>query len=108
SLAQRLAIDQLHRAERDAVGGAELERARDVSMRHAAGELDLVPEPRERVGRREFGTDHLERDLLVELAVARAIHRAHPAGAEQREDVVAAGERPPGQVLAAHPSTVPP
>ena len=47
---------------------------------------------------REARMDHLERDQLVELAVVRAVDRAHATGAEQLEHVVAARERPPGEV----------
>ena len=53
--AQRLALDQLHRAEHDVAGAPELERARDVAVRDAPRELDLAAEPLERVRRRARG-----------------------------------------------------
>ena len=42
---------------------------------------------------RQVGAQHLDRDLLVDDLVARAVHDAHAAFAEQRLDLVAAVER---------------
>ena len=41
----------------------------------------------------ELGAQHLERDELVELAIARAVDGAHAARAEQPEDLVAAADQ---------------
>jgi hypothetical protein len=41
-----------------------------------------------RPDRRLFGRQRLERDVASELGVMYAIHLAHPAGAEEREQLV--------------------
>ena len=49
--------------------------------------LGLALEPREPIAvAREVGRQHLERHVAVEFRIARAIHLAHAAGADQGDD----------------------
>jgi hypothetical protein len=92
--------------ERHAVG------VRDARQRLRLADQPLAPRAR-------FLAQELERDRSIELGVARAVHDAHAAGAEQtlhdeaadaraddhragRRGSVAAGSRGQGQELAAH------
>ena len=94
---QRRAEDQLHRREAQLSVVAEVVGAHDVGVGDAAGELNLPAEPRDSgLVRGELRPQRLERDVLVELAVARAIHRPHPPGAQERADLEAPREHPPG------------
>ena len=62
-------------------------------LRLAAEPCDAVAVERERLGQ------NLQRDVAIELCIARAIHLAHPAGPEGGEDFVRAetGARLKGQ-----------
>ena len=59
-----------------------------------ASDLRFALEAREPigVGRERVGQD-LDRDVAIQLRVARAIDLAHPAGAERRQDLVGAEPR---------------
>ena len=46
---------------------------------------------------RDLGQQDLERHVTIELGVMRAIHLAHPAGAEQGDDLVEAEARAGGE-----------
>ena len=61
----------------------------DVRMVQRGQHLGFAPEPREpiRIERERFGQD-LQRDVAIQLCVARAIHLAHPACAERRLNFV--------------------
>ena len=73
---------------------ADVEDARHVVVRDPPRELHLAAEALEDARRvDESLAEHLEGDDLVELAVARAVDAAHPADAEQAEDLVAVGEQ---------------
>ena len=90
---ERLAVDELHREELLPLVLADVERAGHVAVRDAARELRLLPEAREDPGRvDQLAAEHLERDDLVELRVARPVHRTHPARAEEAQDLVATRE----------------
>jgi hypothetical protein len=59
-----------------------IERGQRLRLTRGAGEaLRIV---RERPGQ------HLDRNIAVERRIPRAIHLAHPAGAERRDDLVRA------------------
>ncbi len=62
---------------------------RDVRMIQRGQHLCLALEPREPIGieRERFGQD-LQRDVAIQLRVARAIDLAHPACAERRLNFV--------------------
>jgi hypothetical protein len=88
-----LAFDELHRQEAKAAVLADVEGARDVRARHLPRELHLLSEPPEHLRDvRELAAEHLERDGLAELPIERAIHRAHAAHPEQRDELVASCE----------------
>jgi hypothetical protein len=87
---QRDPIDKLHRDELETLTAAEIEGPGDIGVRHPARQLDLPTEAldRRRVAR-DLGAQRLQGDHLVELEVARPVHRPHAALAEQRLDLVA-------------------
>ena len=88
-LLQRFALDELHRQEGDAVRLFDRVDRDDAGMIEGGDALRLA---------REAGTamgiggatfeQHFERDVAMQLRIARAIHLAHPAGADQRHDFV--------------------
>ena len=90
-LAQSRPLEELH----DRVGGrpvpADVVDRDDVGVRERRDGFRLALEPRESNGiRGDAVGEHLHRDVSVELPVARAVDLAHAAGAERREDLVAA------------------
>ena len=99
-----LAVDVLHRQEAAAVGVAEVVQPADVLVRHLARDAQLVVELRELrvVGRDAFGQE-LQGDRLIERQVVGAIHLAHAAAAEQRDQPVAAGDDRAGCQAAGEP-----
>jgi hypothetical protein len=87
------AVHILHREEAPAVGVAEIVQTADVLVRHLAREAQLLMEPREAVGVRchAFGKK-LQRDRMIERQVVGAIHLAHAAAAEERDQSIASGD----------------
>jgi len=88
---QRVARDQFHDGEAKAAVLADIEDREDVRVRKRGHGTGLAFEPRERhriVG--DLGGQHLDRDLAAETRIACAIHLAHAARAEQRDNVVRA------------------
>ena len=87
---ERAAAHELHREEARPLVLRDVEGASHVSVRHPARELHLVAKPPQRFGRgNKLSPQQLEGDLLVELEVARPIHRAHAARSQQPDDAVA-------------------
>jgi len=85
---QRLALDQLHREERrrtDLLDGMNGDDVRMVQRGNRVG-LALEAAPVVLV----VGLQDLQRDVALQPAVVGAIDLAHPAGAEQGEDLVGA------------------
>ena len=70
----------------------------DVRMIQRGQRLRFALEAREPlgIGDEQLGQD-LDRDVAIELRVARAIHLAHAAGAERGEDLVGAEARAEGK-----------
>ena len=67
----------------EAVNGA------DVRVVERREHLRLALEPRETIGvARECLGQHLQRDVAIELRVARTPHLAHAAGTEQCDDFI--------------------
>lgn len=92
-LLDRDAGDEFHREVMHALGVAEIVRARDVRMADPPREPHFRLEPLDvRRVPNEIGPERLQRDLVVQLAVARAIHGTHRARADDFEDLVAPGE----------------
>ena len=82
-LAQRLAIDKLHRDEMHAFSFANLIDVSDVRMIQRGRGLRLLNEAPHSIGvSREIRRQNFERDIAIELVVARAKHFAHSARAD--------------------------
>ena len=86
---QCLALEQFRHRVRGAMVRAQVENREDVGMREGGHGLGLPLEPREavRVAREEVGED-FDRNITIQLRVARPIDLAHPPGADLVEDVV--------------------
>ena len=95
--AHRLALEQLrHDVEPVALLAGVVDRD-DVGVRERRDRLRLGLEAGERVGVvDEVLGQHLDRHVALEAGVARAVHLAHAAGAERRQDLVRA-ETGPGR-----------
>ncbi len=87
-------LDELHRdVEEPAVLAVVVDGA-DVLVADLAGETDLALEALRHLRvLREVGPQDLDRDHLVEAAVARLVHHPHPAAADRLQDLVAAVEQ---------------
>jgi hypothetical protein len=88
------AVDELHRDEEQPLLLAEVVDRADVAMSHAPRQLDLGLEALRHpavVG--DVRAQHLDRDDLVERAVARLVDHAHAAAPERTEDLVARMEQ---------------
>ena len=91
ALRQVLALDELHHQRTDTVGFFETVDVRDVGMIQRREGLRFAREPREPFGvaREDIG-QHLDRDVAIQLRIARAIDLAHAAGAQGGEDLIRA------------------
>src|ERR1019366_8213888 len=92
-VAERLALDEGHDVEQEAVGRARVEERENVRVLQGRGGLDLHYKALGAKHRRQLRLQHLERDVAIVLQVVREVHRRHPAGAEFALDGVAAGKR---------------
>jgi hypothetical protein len=88
NLAERLAVDELHRDEDRLARGSDLVDRDDVLVvqRRRRARLLLEALAPVRVGG-ELRREDLDGDLAPEARVSRAIDLAHPSGAERREDL---------------------
>ena len=92
ALAEHLAVQQLHDDEAHAVGLADVVDGEDVRMRQRR----RPPAPRARSARGASGSfgevvrKDLDRDIAIRAGVSRAVDFAHPAGTDQRDDLVRA------------------
>ena len=97
-----VALDQFHHERAHAAGFFEAVDVRDVRMVQRRERLRFAREPRQPFGiSGERVRQDLERDVAIQLRVARAIHLAHAARADERNDFVdaEAGAGCEGQVL---------
>ena len=88
---ERLALDELHRQETDAVGflgRVDGDDVRVIEGGDGAGFAREAFEPRRIAG--HVGRQHLERDVAAEPRIVRAIHLAHAACAERGDDLIRA------------------
>ena len=84
SLRQRRTVDQLHDEKLRRLRALQAVERRDVRMIERGEELSFALEAGKPFGiGREGVRQDLQRDLAPELRIARAIHLAHPAGAER-------------------------
>ena len=85
--AERLAVDERHHVEQQAVRSPRVEERQDMRMLQARRRLDLGDEALAAEHGGEFGLEHLDRDVAVVLEVVGEIDRRHAAGAEFALDV---------------------
>ena len=83
ALREVLALDEFHHERRDAAALFEAVDTGDVGMIQRRERLRFARESRQAIGvvREGFG-QNLDRDVAVQLRVARTIDLAHPAGAD--------------------------
>ncbi len=82
---QRAAVDELHGNEDLVVDRSDFMDRKDVGMRQPRHRLGLAQESRTgvlRVAVRAIEPQQLERNLAIEDRIVRAIHNAHPTGAQ--------------------------
>ena len=93
-IGERLAVDELENQRRRAGVIVDAVNRRDIGMIERREHARLTLEAHQAVGvggdRRR---DDLDRDVAAQPRVARAIDLAHPAGTDQRDDVMAADPR---------------
>ena len=82
----------LHDDERLIAEGADLVDAADRGVVERGGKARFLQQTSGRVGVRESLIDDLDRDCPLELAIARTVHRAHAAAANQRFDPIRADD----------------
>ncbi len=89
SVSERRPIDQLQHQSLRAVALLEAVNGRDVRMIERGEELRLALEPQPAVGLEceQLGQD-LQRDVAIQLRVARAVHLAHSADTQRADDMV--------------------
>ena len=88
---QRLSVHELEDEALRRAGGLEAVDGRDLRVIQRGEDLRLTLEAREAVGvLAERGRQDFQRDVATERHIARAIHLAHPAGAERRDDFIGA------------------
>ena len=88
-LLECLAVEQFHRDERW-IGADVVDRA-DIGVIERGGRPRFTLEAFQRLRRRRDSVrQHFDRHHPVETGVRGPIHRAHPAGAERRDDGVGA------------------
>ena len=90
-LRQIVAFDQFHDERMHAAGFFKSVNVAMLGWLRDASDLRLALKPREPIGvAREQIRQNLDRDIAIELRVPRAIHLAHAARADRRDDFVRA------------------
>src|SRR5258705_11266389 len=88
-MAERFAVDKLHRDVVRAFALTDLVDMRDVWMIESSGRLCFTNKPLHSITiRREVGRQNLQRDFTIELGVLPQVHLAHPACADLGDDAV--------------------
>jgi hypothetical protein len=91
TLEKRLALEQLHHEVVDAVLLADVVEHAEVGMVETGNGSRPALETRSTLGvLREFGRQHLDRDVATEPRVLRAVDLAHAPGADRGHDFVGA------------------
>ena len=92
-VSQRLALDQRHGIEEEAIGLARVEQRQDVRVPQIGRGLDLAQKPfrPQRLG--QFRPQHLDRHLAVVLEVLGEVDCGHAPAPELTLDRVSIGER---------------
>ena len=92
-IAQRLAIHKRHDVEDGAVHLTRIMQRENVRMLQICRRLDLGQKPLGANRHREFGLEHLDRDLAIVLEVLGEIDGSHATSAKFTLDAVAATQR---------------
>ena len=94
-LAERLATNQLHRDEADAVRFADFVNDADVRVLEPRGRLRFLQKAPLLVGvRDDVRRQHLQRDLTIQRRVERLVHDPHATPPELRQDPIAPNGAP--------------
>ena len=97
-LGERLALEQLHDQEVNAVLGADVVERADVRVLEARDRSGFSRQPLAPLGVLvEVLGQHLDRDLAVESGIAGAVDLAHTPGPEEPHDLV--GSEPTAGLL---------
>ncbi len=94
---QIVAVDELHHERAHAAAFFQSVNLGDMRMVQGRERLGLASETRQTIGiaREGFGKD-LQRDVAIELRIARTKHLAHAAGADRCDDFVRSDARTHG------------
>ena len=93
---QILAVDVLHADETNPIRFAQVKNADDIFMRDVARENELLLEAQQDRGvRRQFRTNHLQRDQTIQFTVARFVDGTHAALSQDAQNFVASAEEHP-------------
>ncbi len=94
ALLEGRALDQLHDQSRGAAGILDAEDRGDSGVAERCEHPRLALEAREPLGvLRQVLGQHLDRDVAAEARIPRAVHLAHAADAEGRDDLVGTDAR---------------
>ncbi len=89
TIAQRLALEQLRYDEGRGAVSADVVDGEDVWVGQRRGGSGFLLEPMKAIDAgRVCGRQDLDRDVTSQPRIAGAIHLAHPAGAQERHDLV--------------------
>jgi hypothetical protein len=91
---QAVAADIAHHQVRLAIGDTDVMDRHDVGMLHRGGRAGLHEEPVADLRILEqLGSDHLDRDVPVEVQLPRAVDDTHAASTDDRFDATPSEER---------------
>jgi len=95
TVTQRFARRHRHhvKQERAVAGDTRVEQWQDVRIFEPRRDGDLAEKAVARERLREFGLEHLDRNVAVVLEIVRKVHRGHAALAEFTLDAVTTAER---------------
>jgi hypothetical protein len=93
ALPERLALDERHHVEQEAVGLARVEQGQDVRVLQVGGELDLGQEALGPDHGCELGAQELQGDPAIVAEIMCQVDGGHAAGADLALDAVAVGQR---------------
>ncbi len=86
--AQRFSFEHLGHEVGDSLRRTDVEHRNDVGMIQAAGGAGFAAEPRDALRVVGRAAEDLDGDVPAQPGIVRAIHFAHPSGAEQLDDLI--------------------
>ena len=93
-LAKIASFDELHGDVRDRIAAPDVVDRDDARMIQRRCRARFELEAAEMItARRQLGRENFQRDVALELRIARAINLAHAAGADRRDDLVRTDSR---------------